>query len=170
MDEDYKKILMKQCIKDIAEWFINDSIEVLDNVLSDDLNDPQYSANTAYHRLELYLLFSSLENSDNLITVNDYLVDSGYSKADIELLHIMRRKEAPLYYRDNKSKADFQLLSVSQTLDDVMKFDPSGEYYYTNIFINNMPKHSRHYTKDGFMVKITYDHNDVITSIQSESL
>lgn len=82
------------------EWFCSDSISLLDDVLSDNPMDPQYSAITAYNRLELYVEFRHLYFNSTIKTVEELLLSCGYSEEDVKLFNIKCVKEAPLYYRD----------------------------------------------------------------------
>ncbi len=77
----------------IIKWFLSDSIELLDLVLSDNHNDPEYSANTAYNRIKLYAEYEASQNNVTARSVEDYLKDWGYSDEDIKLLNELRKEE-----------------------------------------------------------------------------
>ena len=86
---------MEDNIKEIIGWFVSDTIELIDKVLDDDDNDPQYSAVTAVTRIQLYLTY---KNELNTIEISDFLLNSGYSNEDIEILKRKYDKELPEYH------------------------------------------------------------------------
>lgn len=161
-----KEIVLNQCIEDIIGWFLSDSIELFDAVLDDDQIDPQYSANTAYRRLEKYVLFQRLNHNDNVQTVEELLINSGYTEEDIINFRTKLRAEAPRYYRDNLPKAAFDVLSVGQSLQDVKAVDPDTNYIMLNTDRDGIPRKTKHYTCDGYMIEIIYDDNDLINNIK----
>ncbi|MCQ4021698.1 MULTISPECIES: hypothetical protein [unclassified Ruminococcus] len=169
-DDIIKKNVRNKCLGYITDVYLSDSVELLDNVLTDDQIDPQYSANTAYFRLETYVLLRRLSFDDSVKNVDEFMLNSGYTEIDVKMIHKLRKNESPLFFRDNRTSLDFQFFSVGQTLDDVKAFDPNGDYIYIDNLFPDVPKHSRHYTSDGFVVKIIFDDNDVIASIQVEDL
>ncbi len=67
-------------INKILELFLSDTIELLDRVIDDDINDPQFSAIGTIERLNLYFKYFNLDTS-----INDFLLSSGYSSNDIEI-------------------------------------------------------------------------------------
>ena len=48
---------LEECIKYISDWYFADTVELLDLVLDDDIEDPQYSAITTLNRLWVYLQY-----------------------------------------------------------------------------------------------------------------
>ncbi len=168
LDNHFIENAINQCVEEIVRWFICDSVELLDYVLDDDPCNPQYSANTVYCRLKTYLLFRQLYYNDTIITIDELLLNSGYTESDIEIFYKMRRKEAPLYYRDRNSKSDFNLLSIGQQLADVKMLDPKGDYIFLYTGRADIPRVSTHYTSDGYLITITYDDNNIISKIDFE--
>lgn len=67
-----------------------------------------------------------------------------------------------------KSKYDFEKLVVGKSLQDVRILDPKGDYLFLYTGRNDIPKVSTHYTKDGYLIKITYDEKNQITRIDEE--
>lgn len=65
-------------------------------------------------------------------------------------------------------KADFDVLVHGQSLSDVQKMDPGGEYFFLYTGRNNIPKISTHYTKDGYLITIEYDDSNTISDIKEE--
>ena len=65
-------------------------------------------------------------------------------------------------YVTNTLKEDFEKVSIGDSLDDVREIDPCGEYLFLFTGRNDSPKLSSHYTKDGYLIIIEYDDNNII--------
>lgn len=65
-------------------------------------------------------------------------------------------------------KSDFSDLKTGQSLRDVQKIDPKGEYMFLYTGRNDSPKISTHYTKDGYLITVEYDDNNIIVSVAIE--
>ena len=63
------------------------------------------------------------------------------------------------------TKADFNDLAVGQSLDSVKRLDPHGEYLFLYTGRNDTPKISTHYTKDGYLITVEYDDENIILSV-----
>ena len=72
-------------------------------------------------------------------------------------------------YSAQLQKADFDAISAGQSLDDVLRLDPNGEYLFLFAGRNDLPRVSTHYTKDGYIISVEYDTSNTIISIR-ESL
>ncbi len=72
-----------ECIKRMQEWFFSDVIILLDKVLADDEDDPEYSANTTYTRLELCLNFQNMFLNTQFKDISEFLFFCGYSEEDV---------------------------------------------------------------------------------------
>ena len=79
------------------EWFFYDTIIILDNVLTDDTQNPIFSANTGYYRLENIINFHTLYFGEDIKDVNDFLLKNGYTDEDIKLLKQKRIEENKRY-------------------------------------------------------------------------
>lgn len=68
-------------------------------------------------------------------------------------------------YDMSLSKEDFSQIVIGQSFEDVKKFDPKGDYttFYTGVLVS--PRVSNHYTKDGYLIRICYDDEAIITDI-----
>lgn len=55
-------------------------------------------------------------------------------------------------YSAQLQKADFDAISAGQSLDDVLRLDPNGEYLFLFAGRNDLPRVSTHYTKDGYII------------------
>ena len=86
------------CIEKIAEWFRNDTFRFIDLVLADDRDDPEYSANSAYHNLELVVEFQKLYYGVEYKDADDCLIKNGYSVEQIKLLEQLRIEEKEDFY------------------------------------------------------------------------
>lgn len=84
---------LNSCMEKIEKWFRFDTMTLLDCVLTDDPVNPEYSANTAYYRLEEIVTFQRLFFGVNYSDVSDYLLKNGYSAEDIDLLYRKRIEE-----------------------------------------------------------------------------
>lgn len=72
-------------------------------------------------------------------------------------------------YSAQLQKADFDAISAGQSLDDVLRLDPNGEYLFLFAGRNDLPRVSTHYTKDDYIILVEYDTSNTIISIR-ESL
>lgn len=70
-----------------------------------------------------------------------------------------------LFHSTFCSKNEFEPLAIGQSLSDVQAIDPNGEYWFLYTGRNDMPWVSTHYTTDGFIIRVTYDQNNVIEEI-----
>ena len=84
---------VKELLEFILFFYMDDSIRLLDLVLSDDPDDPQYSAHTAYFRLTKLLRFNYLVNQQPEKSVTEYLRECGYREEDLSLFRDLIRKE-----------------------------------------------------------------------------
>ncbi len=82
-----------QCVERIEKWFWYDTVSFLDCVLADDDENPEFSANTAYNRLEEVVEFQKLYYNKEYRSVSDLLLDTGYTNEDIEILNRKRSVE-----------------------------------------------------------------------------
>ena len=62
-------------------------------------------------------------------------------------------------------KSNFDELEIGQTLEEVMKIDPNGEYLFLYTGRNDTPQVSSHYTKDGYLITVEYDTSNIIINI-----
>lgn len=74
-------------IKKIVRLFYYDTIELLDDVLSDDSDDPEYSANAVYKRLQLVRSFHGLFYHCDVPSLDTILEQGGYKLDDILRFH-----------------------------------------------------------------------------------
>lgn len=100
MQDNNKKNELNSCIEKIEKWFRFDTIILLDCVLTDDVTNPEYSANTVYYRLEEVVNFQNQYLNIIYNDVADYLLKNGYSHNDIELLNQKRINENQRNTRD----------------------------------------------------------------------
>lgn len=85
-----------QCIEEIAKIYTYDTVTLLDYVLTDDEEDPQFSANTVYRRILTAIEFRKLYYGVE-ISVNDFIAGSGNSDEDISLFYKKCNSEAKRY-------------------------------------------------------------------------
>jgi hypothetical protein len=69
-------------------------------------------------------------------------------------------------YKVSPPYSDFESIEVGQTLDVVQKLDPEASYLFLYSGTGE-PRISRHYTKDGYLIAISYDEKDYIISIET---
>lgn len=84
---------LHECIERIVKRYWSETIIFLDNVLTDDPDDPEYSANTVYRCFEDIITFRNLYYGENIPNVAEYLRSIGYSEEDITLLDQQRADE-----------------------------------------------------------------------------
>lgn len=65
----------------------------------------------------------------------------------------------------SKEVAAFEHINIGDTIEKVKNVDPLGEYLFLYTGRNDIPHNSKHYTSDGFCIQISYDENNVVTSI-----
>lgn len=86
-DKEGKIMKVQECIDFISEWYLSDTIELIDLVLDDDNIDPEYSAITALNRLWVYLQYKKHTEKDyDYGEVSSFLIKSGYLMDDIDTL------------------------------------------------------------------------------------
>ena len=77
---------LEKCFQYMSNWYFSDTVELLDLVLYDDIEDPKYSAITALNRLWVYLQYKKSLNKDyEYSTVSSLLEKIGYTTEDIAL-------------------------------------------------------------------------------------
>lgn len=84
---------MGECAERVFKLFTYDTQTLLDCVLADSVDDPQFSANTAYNRLSDLVIIENSFFGRNVSTVEDYLRSLGYDEQDIALLEQKRADE-----------------------------------------------------------------------------
>lgn len=65
----------------------------------------------------------------------------------------------------DQPKSAFSVVKPGQTIDDVKKIDPNGNFSFLYTGRNDIPKVSSHCTIDGYFIEITYDDCFNISSI-----
>ena len=71
-------------------------------------------------------------------------------------------------YNTHLLKSDFEGLIKGQSLEEVRRIDPNGEYLFLYTGRNDTPKVSSHYTKDGYLITIKYDISNIIININEK--
>lgn len=69
-------------------------------------------------------------------------------------------------YNLSKEAAAFEYINIGDPIEKVQKIDPFGEFLFLYAGRNDIPHNSTHYTNDGFFIQISYDENNVVTSIE----
>ena len=83
----------QDALNKIITYFTNDTLQFLANVLSDDLSEPEYSANTAVFSLKQIILLSNALYDAPIETVNDYLKSKGYTEEELQRLTRLQKAE-----------------------------------------------------------------------------
>lgn len=65
-------------------------------------------------------------------------------------------------------KSDFETIFIGDSLENVQKIDPKGDYAFLYTGRNDFPRQSIHFTNDGYRITITYDESDTVSNINSE--
>jgi len=73
-------------------------------------------------------------------------------------------------YRTRLLKKDFNELRPGLLLDKVREMDPDGFYPFLYTGRNDYPRESSHYTRDGYLITIQYNTENVIIHIEQELL
>lgn len=100
------KELMEKCTCQIVRLFYYDSITLLDKVLSDNIDDPEYSANTARNRLEMVLTYYNLKNENKISSIVELLKQIGYSAEDISILQVKCERETQRHIKLRETATD----------------------------------------------------------------
>ena len=87
----------KEIIEDIIYWFEDDTRKFIDQVMSDNILDPEYSAVTCVNRI-IRLIQSYEGYKEKYKSIEQYLDDLGYSEEDIDIFMTSREKEMKYYY------------------------------------------------------------------------
>jgi len=98
-----------------------------------------------------------------------------YYRGETKVLEIIfdgssGRKISSHFYSTFCSRNAFDALEIGQSLTDVQRIDPEGKFYFLYTGRNDVPRVSKHYTTDGFFIRITYDMDNVIEKIEIEPL
>lgn len=89
---------IEKCVESMAKFFLSDTIELLDMVLEDDIEDPQYSAIIAVNRLWTYLQYKQMTDEEFATKdVEALLSKLGYAQ-DVDLLRQKAREERKIYH------------------------------------------------------------------------
>ncbi|MGN0517298.1 MAG: hypothetical protein ACI4II_01075 [Acutalibacteraceae bacterium] len=92
---------LDECIKYISDWFLSDTVELLDLVLDDDIEDPKYSAITTLNRFWVYLQYKNkVDQGFKCYNVSSLLKKMGYSSEDIALFKKKAQDERKIYTAD----------------------------------------------------------------------
>lgn len=95
----FTKYNKDQLIDILIDWYLSDTIQLLDNVLTDNLVDPGYSAITTRNRLIYYIQYKQQIDPDFRVrTVNEFLINSGYDNKDIIAFEKSCKEEAHYYH------------------------------------------------------------------------
>lgn len=92
----------------------------------------------------------------------------GNDKVAVILYDNSGKKISGVIYNTERSKSDFGALIKGESLDEVLKTDPDGEYLFLYTGKNDTPKASSHYTNDGYLISIEYDDFNTVISISEE--
>ena len=84
---------MDDSLISIVNLFESDTIELLDLVLNDSEEDPQYSAKSTINRINDLIQFYKIYCNKNIGTVRQYLKSAGYEEKDIDLLFKKQKEE-----------------------------------------------------------------------------
>lgn len=79
-------------IDEIVRLFFSDTLALLEQVLSEDAEQPEHSANTVWSRLELAAAYAS-EGKEVPLTVPMLLRENGYPQEAVETLIAMCKRE-----------------------------------------------------------------------------
>ena len=92
---------LKKCIQYMSEWYFSDTVELLDLVLDDDMEDPQYSAITTLNRFWIYLQYKKeTDKSYECGDVSSLFKKMGYTSEDIALFRRKVQEERKIYTDD----------------------------------------------------------------------
>ena len=92
---------LKECIEYMSKWYFADTVELMDLVLDDDIEDPQYSAITTLNRFWIYLQYKKeMDNSYECHNVSSLLKKIGYTSEDIALFRKKIQQERQIYTAD----------------------------------------------------------------------
>ena len=91
----------EEILNHIIQWYFADTIELLDMVLDDDPDDPQYSAITTLNRLWVYQQYQNKADKDHPCRdISSLLEKLGYSSEDVALFQKKAREEYKIYAAD----------------------------------------------------------------------
>lgn len=120
--------------------------------------------------MQLKYLQDVYESGSSVPVGNSYYNYTLHRERAIELYE-MYTELNPLYDIEQEylqslpSRADFDKLSIGQSLKEVKELDPNGFYTWTETGRNDTPKISTHDTCDGYEITIQYSDDNIITNI-----
>lgn len=91
------------CINRIVKLYYYDSISLLDCVLTDSIEEPEFSANTTYNRFFDIFQFANLYYNKEYKNVFELLLETGYSKEDIVDFQVRIKEEKERYNQSDKT-------------------------------------------------------------------
>lgn len=87
-----------ECRDLMTKWFLSDTVELIDSVLNDDPEDPQYSAISTLNRLWTYCRYMELKGDKFACDGISALLDKlGYASKDIDLFREKCISEKNIY-------------------------------------------------------------------------
>ena len=92
----------------------------------------------------------------------------GDGKAAVLLFDASGNRISGNVYDVQLLKSDFDRLKKGQSLEEVRKTDPNGEFLFLVTGRSDTPRVSSHCTKDGYLITIEYDASNTIVGISTE--
>ncbi len=70
----------------------------------------------------------------------------------------------------SRESETFDAVNEGISIHRIMELDPKGDYGFTYSGRNDLPRHSYHYTPDGYFIDITYDDNNEVVQVEKTRL
>ena len=70
----------------------------------------------------------------------------------------------------SRESETFDAVNEGVSIHRVMELDPDGDYGFAFSGRNDLPRHSYHYTPDGYCIDITYDDNNEVVQVEKTKL
>lgn len=93
LEDNWNNEELQACVKRVFKLLSYNASTLLDCILADDSDDPQYSANTTYTMFSDVILFERYCYGKIYKSVDAYLKHVGYSDEDIALFAHRREEE-----------------------------------------------------------------------------
>ncbi len=92
---------LRRMIDEVLKIYLDDTSTMLEQVVSEDVNDPETSAITTYKRYQLYLsIMSELNRVSFADNVEELIYSQAYDKGTYDEFMLRRARELPIYHGD----------------------------------------------------------------------
>lgn len=108
--------------------------------------------------------FTQFVSNQELLKTDDEFISK-----NIPLILDIDKLSSPLELPVSVESKHFESINIGESIDNVQKIDPLGDYIFLYTGRNDFPKISTHYTSDGYIIGIHYDEDYHVIKIDKLS-